>query len=767
MTIHETSRGGECSPQHRSQCGSEHRTPAYVSLAAARATIASCMLGDPPSEIRIGTITLHPHQQAAVTRIRHTLATHGGALLCDAVGLGKTYVALAVAARFDTVAIIAPASLADMWRQALSATHLTAEFISIESLGRNGPPDRRRSLLVVDEAHHFRNPCTRRYSKLAKMCTLSRVLFLSATPLHNSRDDLSALVALFTGVRAYGMSDADMAQLIVRRGATAGTASDNIPIVLHVPPRVLSRNESVLDLILSLPPPVPPSDGSVATRLVLHGLVRQWVSSNAALVAAIRRRIARSHGLLASLDAGRYPTAADLSAWVFAEDAVQLAFTELLLPAPNTACALDSLAATLRTHVRALSELLMTARQETDAPIADFVRDIRAKHPGERMVAFSCYAETATALYHMLRNDGHAALLTARGTLIASGPISRADIMRQFEPHDGPQRGVSDHETVRLLIATDLLSEGVNLHEASIVMHLDLPWTAARLQQRIGRLARLGSRHARVLSYSVYPPPRAESLLHEVDIITRKANVARSILGMTQPSPFTRDTSEPATILCGERIQEVLERWRQPNHNGNASAGPTFAVASMRGDMPACGIGTWIVDGVPTLLSWDAHYSVSTEPHALMLAVHATDTSTDGSPGAMGATGASRVLAAARAWYDQRKAWLAVSGGIDNPVAPGSRDARRSLAHVADVIAGDAGFAARGQSSALATRLRNAATQPLPLMLERSLGNILESDSTLPLNGILDMIDQARVEMHTPSGNGLHCVALIALTPER
>ena len=723
------------------------------------------MLGDAPSELRVGTITLHSHQRSAVTRIRRILATNGGALLCDAVGLGKTYVALAVAMRFDTVAIIAPATLADMWRQALCATHLTAEFISIESLGRNGPPNRKRSLLVVDEAHHLRNSCTRRYSELAKMCTLSRVLFLSATPLHNSRDDLSALVALFAGVRAYGMSDADMAQLIVRRGTIAGAASDHIPIVQHVPPCVLTGDESVLDLILALPPPVPPSDGGVATRLVLHGLVRQWVSSNAALVAALRRRIARSHGLLASLDAGRYPTAAELCAWVFAEDTVQLAFTELLTPAPITTCALDSLAATLRTHVQALTELLIATQQRDDTPIADFVREIHAQHPGERIVAFSCYAETATALYHMLRNDGHAALLTARGTLIASGPTARADILRQFAPGDDARLGFSDHETVRLLIATDLLSEGVNLHEASIVVHLDLPWTAARLQQRIGRLARLGSRHPRVLSYSVHPPPRAESLLHEVDIIARKANVARSILGTTQPTPFTRDSSEPAALLCGEHIQEVLEQWRQADHSNSVTAGSAVAVASLCGDTPACGIGAWIVDGVPTLLSWDAHYTVSTEPRALMRAVQAADTSTDGLPGAMDAADASHIMAAVRAWYDQRKAWLAVSGGIDSPVAPSPHDARRSLAQLADVIAGDASFARRGQSSALATRLRNAATQPLPLILERALGDIVESHSPLPINSILDMIDQGRVELHAPTANGLECVALIALTP--
>ena len=46
---------------------------------------------------------------------------------------------------------------------------------------------------------------------------------------------------------------------------------------------------------------------------------------------------------------------------------------------------------------------------------------------------------------------------------------------------------------VDLLIATDLLSEGLNLQDASVVVHLDLPWTAARLTQRIGRVWRVGA----------------------------------------------------------------------------------------------------------------------------------------------------------------------------------------------------------------------------------------------------------------------------------
>src|SRR5688572_10824059 len=68
-------------------------------------------------------------------------------------------------------------------------------------------------------------------------------------------------------------------------------------------------------------------------------------------------------------------------------------------------------------------------------------------------------------------------------------------------------------ERIDLLLSTDVLSEGVGLQDASVVVHLDLPWTPARLEQRTGRIARLGSRHATVAVYAIAPPASAEAPL--------------------------------------------------------------------------------------------------------------------------------------------------------------------------------------------------------------------------------------------------------------
>lgn len=77
-------------------------------------------------------------------------------------------------------------------------------------------------------------------------------------------------------------------------------------------------------------------------------------------------------------------------------------------------------------------------------------------------------------------------------------------------------------EVIDLLLTTALLSEGVNLQDAQVVIHLDIPWTAARMEQRVGRVARLGSRHGAVRIHVLRPPLAAATVLDTESIVRRK-----------------------------------------------------------------------------------------------------------------------------------------------------------------------------------------------------------------------------------------------------
>ena len=168
-----------------------------------RATIARHVLGD-DADALVGDIRLHPHQLDAVGRLRRMISGHGGALLADDVGLGKTYVALAVARDARAPVIFSPAALRSTWQAALGRARLTARWHSIESLSFASPPDP-GDLVIIDEAHHLRNPSTRRFAAAAMFCRNSSVLLLSATPVQNRIDDLRTLLSLFLGARARGM----------------------------------------------------------------------------------------------------------------------------------------------------------------------------------------------------------------------------------------------------------------------------------------------------------------------------------------------------------------------------------------------------------------------------------------------------------------------------------------------------------------------------------------------------------------------------------
>ncbi|OYV62999.1 MAG: hypothetical protein B7Z72_14600, partial [Gemmatimonadetes bacterium 21-71-4] len=174
---------------------------------------------------------LLPHQADAVHRCRAILRRFGGVLLADGVGVGKTFVALALAALEreeggDAIAVV-PAALRAEWQRASRDTGVPLTLCTHTQLGRGTPgPAAGASLVLVDEAHGFRNAATRRYGALADLTAGRRVALLTATPFNNSPADLAALVQLFAGrdrFRELGVPDLAAALRAPDRGA-AGLA---------------------------------------------------------------------------------------------------------------------------------------------------------------------------------------------------------------------------------------------------------------------------------------------------------------------------------------------------------------------------------------------------------------------------------------------------------------------------------------------------------------------------------------------------------------
>jgi hypothetical protein len=140
--------------------------------------------------------------------------------------------------------------------------------------------------------------------------------------------------------------------------------------------------------------------------------------------------------------------------------------------------------------------------------------------------------------------------------------MARSDAVRQFDPEP---RGTKESDRIDLLLTTDLLSEGVNLQNAGVVVHLDVPWTAARLEQRVGRVARAGSPHKSVAVFGLRPPASADRALRASAIVQSKWSSAASAIG-ADDDPCLADQNCPNGALPGihETLRDVLTDWITP-----------------------------------------------------------------------------------------------------------------------------------------------------------------------------------------------------------
>ncbi len=165
-----------------------------------------------------GDVDLAIFQQEGRDAALSILAEHRCCIIADAVGMGKTFVALgAVQRRAQTrprhqrkVLVICPAQLENVWRDASREQGVALDTESMETLGNTtaaDADDRLRQLeqyaiVIVDEAHNFRNPLANRFTNLMRVLqggpVDKEVLLLTATPINNGIGDLYSLYRLMT-----------------------------------------------------------------------------------------------------------------------------------------------------------------------------------------------------------------------------------------------------------------------------------------------------------------------------------------------------------------------------------------------------------------------------------------------------------------------------------------------------------------------------------------------------------------------------------------
>ena len=186
----------------------------------------------------------------------------------------------------------------------------------------------------------------------------------------------------------------------------------------------------------------------------------------------------------------------------------------------------------LKADTRAIEGLLADFGKwdpEADSKMDALVRLLEDDHANEKVLIFTEYADSALYIHRELGRRG------VKNIDVVTGESERpTESVRKFSPRtngDLPGPPITAADETRVLIATDVLSEGQNLQDAAIVVNFDMPWAIIRLIQRAGRVDRIGQKATEVRVYTFLPSTGVEALLKLRKRIADRLASAAQVLG--------------------------------------------------------------------------------------------------------------------------------------------------------------------------------------------------------------------------------------------
>lgn len=206
----------------------------------------------------------------------------------------------------------------------------------------------------------------------------------------------------------------------------------------------------------------------------------------------------------------------------------------------------DDLRRALRADAEALMSVLDSAGvwdPARDAKLNELVRLLSATHPDEKVLVFTQFADTVDYLAGQLQARKIAGVEGVTGD--SSNPTRLA---HRFSPVSNNRRTeIKREDELRVLIATDVLSEGQNLQDCRIIVNFDLPWAIIRLIQRAGRVDRIGQEADTILVYSFMPADGVERLLQLRARVLQRLHENAEVVGSDEA--FFEDGADDRSVL--------------------------------------------------------------------------------------------------------------------------------------------------------------------------------------------------------------------------
>lgn len=607
-----------------------------------------------PHDITEGRYSNLKYQTDAVHMALNALNNHNGAIVADVVGLGKSVIASTIARnlRLRTI-IVCPPHLYKQWEgyrdefgftaSVFSAGKIEDAVLHYQELVKDGE----QFLIIIDEAHRFRNEYTQDYALLHNLCSGNKVLLLTATPFNNQPADIYALIKLFQipsrstlkTVENLGAAFKDLIDKYktLRDAQKAGKASDeeikvevnniakkirtiisplvvrrsrldlqgipeyaddlkqqNIQLVLPNDPVELEYDLSELkDLYLSTLDRINKSEGSSDTvyrfkaaryspalyiheelrdklakeledktgvkfNLLLgrqtnissfmrHLLVARFESSVAAFQASLGYMIQSSEHMLRWIEKrhkipvfkkGNLP---DVEAFYESSDDGMEEFEELFEKYESRGffeIDMKYVKDDFVTDVEDDIQFLKNLREQwfgkdntvkSDPKLDSFIRIVRKQmndEPNRKLIVFSEFADTVNYLGEALAKAG---LPVMKYTSADASPANKDRIRANFDAGLKPALQKNDFH---ILVATDAISEGYNLHRAGAIFNYDIPYNPTRVIQRIGRINRINKKvFDELYIYNYFPTDVGEAETRTKEISTLKMAMIHAIMG--------------------------------------------------------------------------------------------------------------------------------------------------------------------------------------------------------------------------------------------
>ncbi|MDG5821618.1 helicase-related protein [Natronococcus sp. A-GB7] len=211
------------------------------------------------------------------------------------------------------------------------------------------------------------------------------------------------------------------------------------------------------------------------------------------------------------------------------------------------------------------------ALREFRDPKIDRLAEVMTDH-NEKVLVFTQFRATADYVYRTLIENPNSPLTETNSAVVKGGDEKKQDIIKRFAPDaSGYQQTLneSDENELQYVVATDTLSEGVNLQDVHVAVNYDLPWNPMRIVQRVGRIDRIGSTAEKHV-HNFFPDEdieaaiklleRLQAKIDDISLIVGKEN---NILDPNENAVLDRAGVETEKTIGELEVEEIEQSLRE------------------------------------------------------------------------------------------------------------------------------------------------------------------------------------------------------------